>query len=205
MGPPRQHLVKQGAPARRHRCRGQPSIRCEETCSGRHVRRSTQEHSVERDPLVIHQKFRQAEVGYLGRSVLCDQDVARVQVAMDDPSWWATWIARARVSVSRADQRKACGFPRSIRVDSLPVRTPSPEREGPRVRRSRRSERRWDGATGRPPRPRSVVAPAPAARVLAGQDHLECDDPAQAGLAGLVHDPHTPPADLLEDLVAADP
>jgi len=41
--------------------------------------------------------------------------------------------------------------------------------------------------------------------MLPGQDHLEGDDPAQVGLPRLVDDPHASPADLLEDLVVADP
>ena len=47
--------------------------------------------------------------------------------------------------------------------------------------------------------------PLPQARVLAGQDHLQRDDPVEARLAGLVDDPHPAPADLLEDLIVADP
>jgi len=40
--------------------------------------------------------------------------------------------------------------------------------------------------------------------VVAGQDHLDRDDPARVDLAGLVDDPHAAPADLLQDVIAAD-
>ena len=45
-----------------------------------------------------------------------------------------------------------------------------------------------------------VVEPAHVqfAGQLPGQDHLQRHDPAQGGLASLVHDPHAAPSDLLE-------
>ena len=50
------------------------------------------------------------------------------------------------------------------------------------------------GGLGLDPQPR----PFPQPGVLAGQDHLDGDDPAQVRLPGLVDDPHATPADLLE-------
>jgi hypothetical protein len=40
--------------------------------------------------------------------------------------------------------------------------------------------------------------------VIAGQDHLERDNPSQVDLAGLVNDPHAPAPQFLEDLEAWD-
>ncbi len=39
---------------------------------------------------------------------------------------------------------------------------------------------------------------------LAGQDHLECDQPVRAALSGLVDDPHAAAGDLFEHLIIAD-
>ncbi len=202
---PRQHLVEQrsqgidvGA--------GPDGLAIARDLLRGHVGRSTQDHSVEREPLVIDQELGQSEVGDLGRAIVCDQDIARVQVAVDDP---------ALVShMDRPGQRLGQPGRPAKRLGHSPEH---PRQVPPRdILHGQKGKalvladledlddvgmHQLGGRLGLVPQPR----PFPQAGVLAGQDHLERDDPAQAGLAGLVHDPHAPAADLLEDLVVADP
>ena len=141
----------------------------------------------------------------LGMPSAVNRTLAGLRSRWTIPASWAAWTARASVTISSAACRPGWGVPAE------------PVGEAPAFEQLQRHERQavdladvvdlddvgvpepGDGL-GLDAEPGEVVGP----RLLPAADHLQGDQAVQAGLAGLVDDPHAPFAELLQDLVAGD-
>ena len=142
----------------------------------------------------------------LGVPSAVEQDVGRLQVAVDDPrAGGPRATARASVSTSRGRPRRGLGRAvEPLGQAAARRRTPARRTAGRRARRRRRSGTMlgcWSRATASASARKRAAARAPAWR--AGQDHLQGDEPVQPRLPGLVDDAHAAAAELLQDLVIA--
>ena len=157
-------------------------------------------------PLRTPPALGQAEVGDLGRAVGREQDVGRLQVAVDDapldaPRRWRRPAGSTSCAAGRAGQ----GVP-SSRWSRLPPSTILQRK----VRRPSASPMSMDLddvrvlQLGRWPRPRQEADRRRRLGVDAGQDHLQGTGAVQPDLPGLVDDAHAAAAQLAQDLVAGD-
>ncbi len=170
---------------------------------GRHVAGRAQHRIGLRQPRLDVQRLGQPEVGDLGRAVDLHQDIAGLQVAMDD----AQLVRLADAAGQHADHRRgpvrrpggavepglqaapfdvlhlvvhaAVAIADVIDLRDVGVMEPG---DGLGLRLE---------SDGRVP-----------AGVVAGQDHLQRAQPVEPELPGQVHDPHAAAPQLFEDLVA---
>ena len=185
--PAGQQLVEDRPEARRRRPPGRPPRRrprpargpCSWACRG---------PGPVRVSAALVEPLGQAEVGDLRRRPSAvEQDVGRLQVAVDDPA--AVRLgdgARQRARPAAAASAAGLGVAvervgEAAAVAGIPARS-----RGPRPpRRPRRSGRCSGAGAGRPPRPRRGSARGSAVgAAVAGQDHLEGDQSVQADAGG---------------------
>ena len=152
---------------------------------------------------VLFEGLGQAEVGNLGLAGQGHEDVGGLEVAMDDPESVGLGGGAGQVLQEPRGGPGGPGGPVEpgaeappLDVLELDVGPPVPVADGVDLNDVRVPE----------PGDRLGLGGEPGERVgagvVAGQDHLECDDPVESDLAGLVDDPHRPPAELAQDLVA---
>ena len=173
---------------------------------GGHVAGRAEDRLGPRQAAVAVQALGQAEVGELGRLVGGQQDVGRLEVAVDDAQPCASCTARAIVSISRAARSGGQGVP-SSRAARLPPSMYSSSMYG----RPSWSPMAWIW-TMFGCRSRATVSASARNRsadlgrgVVARQDRLEGTGAVQPHLPGEVDDPHAAAAELAEHLVAGDP
>ncbi len=199
--PARQQLIEDGA--QRVDVAGRPNLLALAAgLLGRHVRRRPHDGARGRLANVV-ELLGQTEVGDFGRAVLRQQDVGRLQVAVND-----AFVVRCLHGAGQRLQQ-ACGLPcRQRGAVELPVQaaagTELQGEEGPAVVLADlvdlddvRVLEAGDGlGLG------AETCQLRLAGVAAGQDHLEGDDAAQLDVPRLVDDTHATLAELAEDLVA---